>query len=234
MPEDLNTVGDASRRGERGSDMTRVFLVDDHEIVRRGVASVIEEQPDLAVVGEAATIREASARIPVTSPDVVVLDLRLSDGDGVQLCRSIRSVHPHVRCLILTAHHDDEATIAAVLAGASGYELKSIRGRTLADVIRRIAAGERLIPRRLAERVVRAVSNAPTSPGSRGLPRVDLTLRERQVLRCIGDGLTNRQIGERLGLAEKTVKNYVSGLLAKLGMERRTQAAIYATSSPRT
>lgn len=215
--------------------MTRVFLVDDHEIVRHGVASLIDAQPDLEVIGEAGTVREALTRIPATSPDVVVLDLRLPDGDGIQLCRAIRSAQPQIRCLMFTAHDDDDASVAAVLAGASGYELKSIRGHSLADAIRRVARGESLIPRQLADRVVQSMSSAaPQAEADRGLPGVDLTLRERQVLRCIGDGLTNRQIGERLGLAEKTVKNYVSGLLAKLGMERRTQAAVYAMSPSRT
>jgi two-component system response regulator DevR len=211
--------------------MTRVFLVDDHEIVRHGVAALIDVQPDLTVVGEAGTVRDALARIPATSPDVVVLDLRLPDGDGIQLCRAIRSARPQTHCLMLTAHDDDAASVAAVLAGASGYELKNIRGHNLADAIRRTARGESLVSRRVTDRVVQAMSAAPAHPiTDSAVPAPDLTLRERQVLRCIGEGLTNRQIGDRLGLAEKTVKNYVSGLLAKLGMERRTQAAVYATS----
>lgn len=212
--------------------MTRVFLVDDHEIVRHGVASLIDSQPDLTVVGEAGTVRDALARVAATSPDIVVLDLRLPDGDGIQLCRSIRSAHPHIRCLMFTAHDDDDASIAAVLAGASGYEIKSIRGQHLTEAIRRIARGESLMPRRVAERVVQTVARiVPQNETNVGLAGPGLTLRERQVLTCIGDGMTNRQIGERLGLAEKTVKNYVSGLLAKLGMERRTQAAVYAAST---
>lgn len=215
--------------------MTRVFLVDDHEIVRHGVASLIDAQGDLEVVGEAGTVREALARVAATSPDVVVLDLRLPDGDGIQLCRAIRSAQPRIRCLMFTAHDDDEASVAAVLAGASGYELKSIRGHSLADAIRRAARGESLIPRNIADRVVESVRNvaATQTEADHGFAGADLTLRERQVLRCIGDGLTNRQIGERLGLAEKTVKNYVSGLLAKLGMQRRTQAAVFATNPSR-
>ncbi|MDN3311139.1 response regulator transcription factor [Microbacterium oryzae] len=212
--------------------MTRVFLVDDHEIVRNGVAALVDAQPDLEVVGEAGTVQQALARVPATSPDVVVLDLRLPDGDGIELCRAIRSAQPQIRCLMLTGHDDDAATVAAVLAGASGYELKSIRGHNLTGAIRRVASGESLVPRRVAERVVAAMASAPVQEDAPGaVPVADLTLRERQVLRAIGEGLTNRQIGERLGLAEKTVKNYVSGLLAKLGMERRTQAAVYATSA---
>lgn len=220
----------AAVRGRR-ADMTRVFLVDDHEIVRHGVASLLDAQPDLVIVGEAGTVREAMVRIPATSPDVVVLDLRLPDGDGIQLCRAIRSAHPHIHCIMFTAHDDDAAGVAAVLAGASGYELKSIRGHSLADAIRRAARGESLISRELADRVVQTTSRVVSEAAGGRFPAPELTLRERQVLRCIGDGMTNRQIGERLGLAEKTVKNYVSGLLAKLGMERRTQAAVYATST---
>lgn len=214
--------------------MTRVFLVDDHEIVRHGVASLIDAQPDLTVVGEAGTARDALARVPATAPDVVVLDLRLPDGDGIQLCRAIRSAHPQIRCLMFTAHDDDDASVAAVLAGASGYEVKSIRGQHLTDAIRRVARGESLVSRSVAERVISAMSS-PVPQDDADAVNTDpgLTLRERQVLTCIGDGLTNRQIGERLGLTEKTVKNYVSGLLAKLGMQRRTQAAVYATSSLR-
>lgn len=211
--------------------MTRVFLVDDHEIVRHGVAGLIDAQPDLTVVGEAGTVRQALTRIPATRPDVVVLDLRLPDGDGIELCRTIRSSHPQIRCLMLTAYDDDDASVAAVLAGASGYELKSIRGGNLTDAIRRASRGEPMVSREVAERVVTTVSTALTQRGSdAGAQTGGLTLRERQVLECIGEGLTNRQIGARLGLAEKTVKNYVSGLLTKLGMERRTQAAVYVTS----
>jgi DNA-binding NarL/FixJ family response regulator len=198
--------------------MIRVFLVDDHEIVRRGIADLIDAENDLEVVGESATVGQALDRIAATLPDVAVLDVRLPDGSGLDLCRAIRSAHPAVNCLILTAYADDEASYTAVLAGAAGYVLKDIRGQGLLDGIRRVANGESLLPKLVAERVVAAL-RSPEDPG--------LTLRERQVLDLIADGLTNRQIGERLELAEKTVKNYVSGLLAKLGMERRTQAAVY-------
>ncbi len=204
--------------------MTRVFLVDDHEIVRRGIADIIDAERDLEVVGEAGSIAQAVGRIAATLPDIAVLDVRLPDGSGIDLCRTIRSAHPDIACLILTAYDDDEASYAAVLAGASGYVLKDIRGQKLIEGIRRVAAGESLIAKGMPERVVAALSasNAPTDTDD-----ADLTLRERQVLELIAAGLTNRQIGERLELAEKTVKNYVSGLLAKLGMERRTQAAVY-------
>jgi len=203
----------------------RVFLVDDHEIVRRGIADLVDAEKDLEVVGESGTVGKTLSRIAATRPDVAVLDVRLPDGSGIDLCRAIRSAHQEVSCLILTAYDDDEASYAAVIAGAAGYVLKDIRGQGLLDGIRRVAGGESLLPKLVAERVVAAL-RSPVDP--------DLTLRERQVLDLIADGLTNRQIGERLELAEKTVKNYVSGLLAKLGMERRTQAAVYRSGTRRT
>ena len=201
--------------------MIRVFLADDHEIVRRGIAQLIDAEGDLEVVGEAGTVREATSRIAATTPDVAVLDVRLPDGSGIELCRQVRSAHPDTRCVILTAYDDDEASYAAVMAGASGYLIKDVRSRNLVEGIRRVAAGESLLPPGLSARVSEGLRrpNLPAAP--------DLSLRERQVLELIADGLTNRQIGEHLGIAEKTVKNYVSGLLAKLGMERRTQAAVY-------
>lgn len=207
--------------------MTRVFLVDDHEIVRRGIAGIIDADPGLEVVGESGAVRGTLGRVTATSPEVVVLDVNLPDGSGVDLCRLIRSDHPEIRCLMLTAFDDDAASIAAVLAGASGYVLKTIHGADLVDSIHRAARGENLIPAEIAERVHRNVESRAIDERS---PAAELTLRERQALKLIAEGLTNRQIGERLGLAEKTVKNYVSGLLAKLGMQRRTQAAVYATS----
>lgn len=210
--------------------MTRVFLVDDHEIVRRGIAELIDRESDLEVVGEAGTVRDALGRVAATQPDIVVLDVRLPDGSGIDLCRAIRSAHPDLPCLMLTAYDDDEASVTAVLAGAAGYVLKDIRGQNLIDGIRRVAAGGTLISAAVSARVraglTEPVSSLPGDPA-------DLTLRERQVLELIADGLTNRQIGESLGLAEKTVKNYVSELLAKLGMERRTQAAVYAAERRR-
>lgn len=201
--------------------MIRVFLADDHEIVRRGIAQLLDAEDDLEVVGEAGTMREALSRIAATSPDVAVLDVRLPDGSGIDLCRQVRSSHPETRCVILTAYDDDEASYAAVMAGASGYLIKDVRSRNLVEGIRRVAAGENLLPAAVSARVSEGLrrSDLPAAP--------DLSLRERQVLGLIADGLTNRQIGEQLGIAEKTVKNYVSGLLAKLGMERRTQAAVY-------
>jgi len=201
--------------------MIRVFLVDDHEIVRRGVADLIDAQPDLEVVGEAGTVRDTPGRVAATHPDVVVLDVRLPDGSGVDACRSVRSAHPEIACLMLTAYDDESAMQAALLAGAAGYVVKDIRGQTLVEDVRRVASGQRLLP---AVPVTQAVERIT---GRRDDDVPELTVRERQVLELIAVGMTNRQIGERLELAEKTVKNYVSGLLAKLGLERRTQAALY-------
>jgi two-component system, NarL family, response regulator DevR len=206
--------------------MIRVFLVDDHEIVRRGIAELIDGEQDLEVVGESGTIAQTMGRVAATLPDVVVLDVRLPDGSGIDLCRSIRSAYPEVACIMLTAYDDDDASFAAVLAGAAGYVLKDIRGHNLVAGIRRVAAGETMISLSIRNRVVASLSRAHPEEDH---ARPALTLRESQVLQLIADGLTNRQIGERLSLAEKTVKNYVSGLLAKLGMERRTQAAVYGS-----
>ncbi len=206
--------------------MTRVFLVDDHEIVREGIAAVINAQPDLEVVGEASNARQARARVDATLPDVVVLDVRLPDGSGIDVCRDIRSAHPGVHVLILTAYDDDEASYAAVLAGASGYVLKDIRGQKLIESIRTVATGKSLVDPALSRKVFSSLEQtaAATAP--------NLTLRERQVLDLIAAGMTNRQIGEKLELAEKTVKNYVSSLLDKLGMQRRTQAAVFGAGLP--
>jgi DNA-binding NarL/FixJ family response regulator len=206
---------------------TRVFLVDDHEIVRRGIADLIDAESDLEVVGEASTAQQALGRVAATLPDIVVLDVRLPDGSGVDVCRNILSAHPEMRCLMLTAYDDDQASYAAVLAGASGYVLKDIRGQKLVEGIRAVAAGRSLITRAVSDKVVSALTTSTGASSASASDLPELTLRERQVLGLIADGLTNRQIGERLELAEKTVKNYVSGLLAKLGMERRTQAAVY-------
>jgi DNA-binding NarL/FixJ family response regulator len=185
----------------------------------------------MTVVGEAGTVRDAIARVDATQPDIVVLDMRLPDGTGVDACREIRARHPGVPCIMLTAFDDDAALEAAVLAGASGWLLKDIRGAGLVDAIRRAASGRQLIPaelrRRAGERLMQRQAIARDG-------RVELTLRERQILDLIAEGMTNRQIGDRLALAEKTVKNYVSGLLDKLGFERRTQAAVYGAARHRT
>jgi two-component system response regulator DevR len=208
----------------------RVFLLDDHEVVRRGIADLVESAPDISVVGEASTAAEALRRIPAVVPDVAVLDARLPDGSGIDVCRDIRSSAPSVRCLILTSYDDDDAIFAAVMAGASGYLLKEIRGTSLVDAIRQVSAGKSLLDPRVTEQLLTRLRQ-----GSPRDPRLaSLTDRESEILGLIADGLTNRQIGERLFLAEKTVKNYVSGLLAKLGMQRRTQAAVYGAEVRRT
>ena len=201
----------------------RVFLVDDHEVVRRGVAEVLEEDPGLTVTGEAGTVAEALARVPAVRPDVVVIDMRLPDGDGVELCRLLRARLPGAKCLVLTSFADDEALHAAVRAGASGYLLKQVRGPALVSAVHTVAAGGSLFE----DLGTGLRSRRPEDDVD---SRLDLlTDQERTVLGLIGEGLTNRQIGARMGLAEKTVKNYTSHLLAKLGFERRTQAAILAT-----
>jgi DNA-binding NarL/FixJ family response regulator len=212
--------------------MIRVFLIDDHELVRRGIAGVINDERDMEVVGESGTAGQSARRVAATRPDVAVIDVQLPDGWGVDVCRDLLSAHSDLTCLMLTAYDDNEAMSAAVLAGASGYVIKDVRGQGLVDSIRRVANGERLLSTGAAQQVVSrmAPNYRHASSGSRGV--LGLNLRERQVLKLIGEGLTNRQIGERLELAEKTVKNYVSGLLAKLGMERRTQAAVYAAQCP--
>jgi two-component system, NarL family, response regulator DevR len=208
----------------------RVFLLDDHEIVRRGIADLLSATDDIEVVGEAGTVAEALRRIPAVLPDVALLDGRLPDGSGVDVCRDIRSSHPHIRCLILTSYDDDDALFAAVMAGASGYLLKEIRGSSLIDGIRQVNAGRSLLDPSVTERVMHRLR-----VGNEQDPRLaGLTEREREILDLIAEGLTNRQIGERLFLAEKTVKNYVSGLLAKLGMQRRTQAAVLGSELKRT
>ncbi|RFA07642.1 DNA-binding response regulator [Subtercola boreus] len=201
--------------------MIRVFLVDDHELVRRGIAGLLGLEHDIEIVGEAGTVHQAEVRIAATQPDVVLLDVRLPDGSGIDLCREVRSASPNIRCLILTAYDDDDAIDAAVLAGAAGYVLKDIRGSGLVETLRKVAAGKQLLDPLLMRKVVERIV-APT-----GNSRLDaLTDREKQILPLIADGLTNREIGVQLSLAEKTVKNYVSGLLSKLGLQRRTQAAI--------
>ena len=201
-----------------------VFLLDDHEIVRRGVRDLLAAEPDITVVGEASTAASALARIPVLRPDVAVLDIRLPDGDGVTVCREIRSRMPQVGCLMLTSFTDDEALFDAIMAGAAGYVLKQIRGTDLVGAVRTIAAGQSLLDPEAASRVMRRMRDQ----AARADPLAGLTGQERRILELIGEGLTNRQIGDRLFLAEKTVKNYVSALFAKLGMQRRAQAAAYA------
>jgi len=203
----------------------RVFLLDDHEVVRRGLRDLLEDEDDIEVVGESGQALEAIARIPALRPDVAVLDARLPDGSGIDVCRQVRSVDPSIRTLILTSYDDDEALFAAILAGASGYVLKQIQGNDLVDGVRRVAAGQSLIDPSLTEKVLERLRNGPGEPAELST----LTDQERKILALIAEGLTNRQIGERMFLAEKTVKNYVSSILSKLGLERRTQAAVLAS-----
>jgi two-component system, NarL family, response regulator DevR len=206
-------------------EMIRVFLLDDHEIVRRGLIGLMETAGDIEVVGEAGSAAEAIRRIPALRPDVAVLDARLPDGSGIDVCRDIRSAHPAIRALILTSYEDDEALFSAIMAGAAGYVLKQIKGTDLVDAVRSVAAGRSLLDPLVTQRVLERIRN-----GTVNEPKelASLTAQERRILALIAEGLTNRQIGEHLFLAEKTVKNYVSALLAKLGVERRTQAAILA------
>jgi DNA-binding NarL/FixJ family response regulator len=207
------------------SSAIRVFLLDDHEVVRRGVKEMLESEPDITVVGEASTGAEALARVPAAKPDVAVLDVRLPDGDGVSVCRELRSSMPELACLMLTSFADDEALYDAVLAGASGYVLKQIRGSDLINAVRTVAAGGSLIDPEMTAQVMARMRNQAAKKD----PLAGLTEQEKRILELIGEGLTNRQIGERMFLAEKTVKNYVSALFGKLGMERRTQAAVFST-----
>jgi DNA-binding NarL/FixJ family response regulator len=209
---------------EHAQQPIRVFLVDDHEIVRRGVRDLLETEPDITVTGEAGTAASALARIPALKPDVAVLDIRLPDGDGVTVCRDLRSKMPHLACLMLTSFSDDDALFDAIMAGAAGYVLKQIRGTDLIGAIRTIASGQSLLDPQAAATLMRRMRDQATTTD----PLATLTDQERRILALIGEGLTNRQIGDRLFLAEKTVKNYVSALFAKLGMQRRAQAAAYA------
>ena len=207
------------------AEKVRVFLLDDHEIVRRGIADLIDTEPSMEVVGEAGTAREALARIPALRPHVAVLDVRLPDGDGVTVCREIRSRMPAVACLMLTSFADDEALFDSIMAGAAGYVLKQVRGQDLLTAIKTVARGESMLDARATSQVMARLR----AGAERKDPLAGLSDQERRILDLIGEGLTNRQIGEQLFLAEKTVKNYVSSLLAKLGMERRVQAAVYST-----
>jgi DNA-binding NarL/FixJ family response regulator len=211
-------------RPEPDGDQVRVFLLDDHEIVRRGVRQLLEDSGEILVVGEAATASEALSRIPPTRPNVAVLDVRLPDGNGIEVCREVRSRHPEIQCLMLTSFSDDEALFQAIMAGASGYLLKQIKGPDIVDAIRRVASGQSLLDPAVTAQVLERLRTPPAEDER----LATLTDQERRVLELIADGLTNRQIGDHLHLAEKTIKNYVSNLLSKLGMERRTQAAVYA------
>jgi DNA-binding NarL/FixJ family response regulator len=202
----------------------KVFLLDDHELVRVGVKDMLESQPDIRVIGEAGTAESALARIPALRPDVAILDVRLPDGDGVSVCREIRSRMPEVACLMLTSFEEDQSLFDAVMAGAAGYVLKQIHGTDLVGAVRTVASGQSMLDPQAASKLMARMRDASQKKD----PLAGLTGQERRILELIGEGLTNRQIGEQMFLAEKTVKNYVSALFQKLGMERRTQAAAYA------
>ena len=229
-----DSPGSAARRGawppqgvesgQYGGVTVRVFLLDDHEVVRRGIRELLTAEDDMEVVGEAGTAEEAINRIPSTRPDVAVLDVRLPDGDGIEVCRELRSRHPNLACLMLTSFADDEALFSAIMAGASGYVLKQIRGNELVGAIRTIAAGGSLLDPTVTRRVLERIRTG--EPEDDNLAR--LSDQERRILDLIAEGKTNRQIAETIFLAEKTVKNYVSSILTKLGMERRSEAAAYA------
>ena len=204
----------------------RVFLLDDHEVVRTGLKQLLERGGDIEVVGEAGTAATALARIPALKPDVAILDARLPDGSGIEVCRQVRSSRPETRAVILTSFDDDEALFAAIMAGAAGYVLKQVTGQDLISAVKHVAAGGSLLDPSVTARVMERLRD-----GEPGEPEElkSLTPQERRILELVAEGLTNRQIGERLFLAEKTVKNYMSNVLAKLGLERRTQAAVFAT-----
>ena len=208
----------------KNGDVIRVFLLDDHEIVRRGLRELLESTGTMTVVGEAGTAEEAYGRIPATNPNVAVLDVRLPDGNGVEVCREIRSRHPEIHCLMLTSYSDDEALFDAIMAGASGYVLKQIKTDDLIQAVTKVAAGESLLDPNLTAKVLDRLRK-----GTEEDERIKhLTDQERRILGFLADGMTNRQIADEMFLAEKTVKNYVSNLLAKMGMQRRTEAAVYA------
>jgi len=204
---------------------TRVFLLDDHEVVRRGLKELIDAEDDLEVIGEAGSAGMGLASISTTNPDVAVLDVRLPDGNGVEVCREVRARNPKIACLMLTSFSDDEALFDAIMAGAAGYLLKDVKGNDLVDAIRRVSVGDSLLDPALTGKVLERLRK-----GDEEDPRLtSLSEQERRILELIAEGLTNRQIAERMHLAEKTVKNYVSNLLAKLGMQRRTEAAVFYT-----
>jgi DNA-binding NarL/FixJ family response regulator len=217
------TEPEARAGGERRP--ITVYLLDDHELVRRGIRDLLESSGDIEVVGESGLAQEAARRIPALRPDVAILDGRLPDGSGIEVCRTIRSVDPGIKALILTSYDDDDALFAAIMAGASGYLLKQVRGEDFVETVHRVAAGQSMLDPAVTAQVLERLRSGPPRD-----PVTDqLTPKEHQILDLIGEGLTNRQIATRLSLAEKTVKNYVSALLAKLGVESRTQAAIIAT-----
>ncbi|WP_329190626.1 response regulator transcription factor [Actinacidiphila glaucinigra] len=207
----------------------RVFLVDDHEVVRRGVHDLLDAEPDIEVVGEAGTVDHALARGPALRPHVAILDVRLPDGDGIGVCRELRSRMPELACLMLTSFDDDDALLDAIMAGAAGYVLKQIKGSDLVSAVRTVASGQSMLDPATTARLMNSLRQQDETPEPQDETLAALTPREREILELIGEGLTNRQIGKRLFLSEKTVKNHISRMLAKLGVERRIQAAVLAT-----
>jgi two-component system, NarL family, response regulator DevR len=225
---------------EQGVDMTearvfsaqdpiRVFLLDDHEVVRRGLADLLDSEPDITVVGDAANVEHALVRAPAVRPNVAVLDVRLPDGDGISVCRELRSQMPELAVLMLTSFDDEEALLDAIMAGASGYVLKQIRGTDLVSAVRTVASGQSMLDPATTARLMRSLRAEPVETPAVAPELAGLSPREREILALIGDGLTNREIGKQLYLSEKTVKNHISRLLAKLGVQRRVQAAVLAT-----
>lgn len=212
---------------ERVAEPIRVFLLDDHEVIRRGIRDLLEDEDDFVVVGESGLAEEARRRIPALRPDVAILDGRLPDGSGIDVCRDIRSVDPSIAALILTSFDDDDALFSAIMAGAAGYLLKQVRSADLVETVRQVAAGHSMLDPAVTAQVLERIRSGPKTDSS----FENLTNHERRILELIGEGLTNRQIGKEMHLAEKTVKNYVSSLLAKLGLESRTQAAILVTKT---
>ncbi|MFD7766126.1 response regulator [Streptomyces sp. NPDC059787] len=220
-----------SERDDGTGSPVKVFLLDDHEVVRRGVHDLLNDEPDITVVGEAATVEQALVRVPALRPDVAVLDVRLPDGDGVSVCRELRSKMPDLACLMLTSFDDEEALLDSIMAGAAGYVLKQIQGSDLVSAVRTVARGQSLLDADATAKLMARLRSAGQQPAEEPDVLPGLTDREREILDLIGEGLTNRQIGQRLYLAEKTVKNHISRLLAKLGVERRVQAAVIATQA---
>ncbi|MFF7214849.1 response regulator [Streptomyces sp. NPDC008238] len=220
-------MSEARESGERAP--IRVFLVDDHEVVRRGLHDLLDAEPDIEVAGEAGTVDHALARAPALRPDVAILDVRLPDGDGICVCRELRSRMPGLACLMLTSFDDDDALLDAIMAGAAGYVLKQIKGSDLVSAVRTVASGQSMLDPATTARLMNSLREQEQPPEPQDEALSGLTPREREILELIGEGLTNRQIGERLFLSEKTVKNHISRMLGKLGVERRIQAAVLAT-----
>ncbi|MFF4548865.1 response regulator [Streptomyces sp. NPDC001406] len=207
----------------------RVFLLDDHEVVRRGLTDLLDAEPDISVVGDADSVEQALVRGPALRPNVAVLDVRLPDGDGITVCRELRSRMPELACLMLTSFDDEDALLDAIMAGASGYVLKQIKGSDLISAVRTVASGQSMLDPATTARLMRSLRADPADTPAMPTELASLSPRERDILALIGDGLTNREIGKKLYLSEKTVKNHISRLLAKLGVQRRVQAAVLAS-----